>query len=65
MTYTPVIVKDYGGQGLMAEIATDCPLFKPNLGYPSCVSRGGGSICGGFFGHVSDRIIRCQETRPK
>jgi hypothetical protein len=55
--WRPVVVEDWGSEGTMRVHADECPMDNG----VSCVSGSGSSICIGFHGHASNRVIRCTE----
>ena len=40
----------YGSEGLVPQDTGLCPAFRDYGEHTSCISRSGGSICGGFMG---------------
>jgi len=56
LSWTPVAVSDYGSEGSMPIHRTDCPIKNGSV---SCVSGSGDSLCGGYFGHAGDHVVRC------
>jgi hypothetical protein len=52
-----VAVKDYGSSGCIPIYEDDC-MYK---GEVSCISGSAGSICGGYYGHAGEHVVRCQE----
>jgi hypothetical protein len=55
--FRAVAVKDYGSEGCMPLHADDCPHGQEI----SCVSGSGDSICGGYYGHAGNHVVKCQE----
>ncbi len=55
--FRAVAVENYGSEGCMPIHAGDCPYRKEI----SCVSGSGGSLCGGYFGHAGEYVVKCSE----
>lgn len=55
LSWYPVVVKEFGSEGLEPQDKEDCPLG----GGISCVSGSGGSMCSNYIGAISDKVIRC------
>jgi hypothetical protein len=64
-----VAVLPYGSEGTKPLNNHSCPMFLANGYEVTCVSGSGGSICSGFWGHVSDDVVECvvgcQESSKK
>ena len=61
LSWYPVVVKEFGSQGLEPQDKKDCPMG----GEISCVSGSGGSMCSNYMGTVSDKVIRCAMDEEK
>jgi hypothetical protein len=64
-----VAVIPHGSEGCKPLVeAQDCGLVREDassLGYVSCVSGSGDSLCGYYRGHVGNNVIQCGHERKK
>jgi len=49
----------YGSGGTVPVHAHECPYFQQYRTLTTCVSRSGGSCCGGFSGTTADGYTKC------
>ena len=54
-----VAVVPHGTYGCKPLNNSSCHYFNQNGYESSCESGSGGSLCSGFWGHVSDDVIEC------
>jgi hypothetical protein len=61
--FVPVAVKQYRSEGCTPIDHAECPLVKKEDDAVACVSGSGDSLCGGYYGHMGNNVVRCVETR--